>query len=95
VIHAPERRIVVFLARDVEELSGVANAIREILEGANDSLERFAFLAELLRPLRIVPDVRIFGEPGDFAQTDLLLVEVKDTSATEPSDVRRPSAAWR
>jgi hypothetical protein len=95
MVDALERGIVVFFARHLEELPGVADAIRKRLERVHDGFERLTLLAEVLSALRIVPDVGVFRQSSDFAQTDFLLVEVKDTSATEPRDLRRPSAAWK
>jgi hypothetical protein len=61
----------------------------------HDGFQRFALLAEVLRALRIVPEIRVFGELGDFAQADFFLVEVKDTSAALRRGFRHRSAAWR
>jgi hypothetical protein len=49
------------------------------------SLERAAFLAEVLAPSRVVPDLRVLERADDFDQPGFLGVVVKDTSAT-----RRP-----
>jgi hypothetical protein len=93
VVEAAQRGLIVFLARDVEQLFRIANAVCELLQGRYDAFQRLALLAEILRALGIVPDVRVFRELRDLAQPDLLLVEVKDTSAARRRDSRRPSAA--
>jgi len=45
----------------------------------------FFFAAEILRALRIVPDVRIFELAGDDFEAFVLRFEVKDTSEAVPS----------
>jgi hypothetical protein len=47
----------------------------------DDVLELRALLAELLRPLRILPNIRLFELPGDFLQALVLAVVIKDTSS--------------
>jgi hypothetical protein len=49
------------------------------VDAADDTLETRALLAEILRALRIVPDVGIFEFPRDFLQALGLRIEVKDT----------------
>ena len=62
-----------------EQFAGAAQAIAERADAVDDPVERSAFLAELLRPLRIVPDVWILEFPGYFLETFTLGVVVKDT----------------
>jgi hypothetical protein len=47
----------------------------------DDFLELRALLAELLRPIRILPDIRLLELPGDFLQALALVVVIKDTSS--------------
>jgi len=47
----------------------------------NDFLELRALLAELLRPLRILPNVRLLELPDDFLQALVFSVVIKDTSS--------------
>jgi hypothetical protein len=44
-------------------------------------LELGALLAELLRPIRVVPDARLFEFADYFLQTLVLVVVIKDTSS--------------
>jgi hypothetical protein len=47
----------------------------------DDFLELRALLAELLRPLRILPDIRLLELPRDLLQALILIVVIKDTSS--------------
>jgi hypothetical protein len=47
----------------------------------DDFLELRAFLTELLRPLRILPDIGLLELAGDFLQALVLVVVIKDTSS--------------
>jgi hypothetical protein len=95
LVHAFQRRFVVLVARDLEKLLRVAHAVSELFQRADDAFERFSFLAEVLRALRLVPDVGVFGEACDFAQAQFLPIEVKDTSAARARGSPRPPDAWR
>jgi hypothetical protein len=50
----------------------------------HDEVERLLFPAEFLRPLRIVPDLRIFERAIDLFEPSFLYIDVKDTSAVRP-----------
>jgi len=63
----------------VEQFAGAGQAIAERADPVDDLVERGAFLAELLRPFRIVPDVWILELAGYFLETLALGVVVKDT----------------
>jgi hypothetical protein len=93
--HAAQGRVVVLVARDVEQLARIAQPGTELFQLLYDAFEDLAFLAELLSALRIAPDVGVFGQPDDFAQAQLFLVEVKDTSGALRRGFRRPRAASR
>jgi hypothetical protein len=67
----------------------------ETLQRVDHAFEALAFLAQLLSALGIVPDIGVFGELGDFAQTQLFRVEVKDTSAARMCGFPCLPAAWR
>ena len=54
-------------------------ALGQAADAADDTLQARTFLAEFLRTLRIVPDVRIFEFTGDFFEPLGLGLEVKDT----------------
>ena len=60
----------------------------------DDVLQRLLFLAERLRPLGIVPDLRVFELARDFGEPHRLHIEVKDTSADRPC-ARRGSRSRR
>jgi hypothetical protein len=47
----------------------------------DDFLELRALLAELLRPPRILPNVRLLELPNDFLQALVFTVVIKDTSS--------------
>jgi len=51
---------------------------------ADDLIELLLFPAEVLRALRIIPDVRILELAGDDFEALALRFEVKDTSAAVP-----------
>ena len=89
-----QRRVVGLGARETEELRAVPEIAVKRGHVVYHALERLLLLAELLRALRIVPDLRIFELALDFGQAHRLHVEVKDTSADRrcvPGDPR----AWR
>jgi len=57
----PEHRFVVaFGARELEELGGIGQPAANAAERADQGFERFLFLAELLRALRVFPELRVF-----------------------------------
>ena len=66
-------------ARRARALSSQARV--ELRQRADDAFERASFLAELLRALRVVPDLRVFELALDFREARRLHIEVKDTSA--------------
>ncbi len=77
-----ERRVVGFGARELEQLARCrVSPVSRLRQRADDAFERFALLAELLRALRIVPDLRIFELSRDLLESHRLHIEVKDTSA--------------
>jgi hypothetical protein len=76
--------LVVFAARHLEQLARVPQLVVEPGKRGHYRLERFAFLAQLLGALVVIPDGGIFDELGDFGEPLLLGVEVKDTSAALP-----------
>ena len=74
-----DRAFVVFADRKIEQIAGLAERIGQRADAADDALEIRAFLAEILRALRVVPDVRIFEFARDFFEPLGLHIEVKDT----------------
>jgi hypothetical protein len=63
----------------VEQFAGPGQAVAERANAVDDLVERGALLAELLGPLRVVPDVRVLQLAGYFLETLALGVVVKDT----------------
>jgi len=63
----------------VEQFAGPGQAVAERANAVDDPVERSTLLAELLRPLRVIPDVRVLELPGYFLETLALRVVVKDT----------------
>jgi len=97
VFEGDERRIVVLRAGEVEQLDRIPYAFVGRAEAVDDCLERFLLLAELLRALAVVPDVRVFQKLADLAQPRTLAIVVKDTSAAGRRGSRGRSAGtlWR
>jgi hypothetical protein len=79
-----QRRVVVLGARQLEELRAVGEAVVERRQRADDRVERLLLLAELLRALRVVPDLRVLELARYRREPRGLLVDVKDTSASRP-----------
>ena len=71
--------VVLFGFGQVEKLVGAGQAVAERANAVHDLVERGAFLAELLRPFGVVPDVRVFEFAGYFLETLAFCVVVKDT----------------
>src|SRR5207237_7839876 len=80
-----QRRVVAFAAGELEELGGILEARVDLLDSGERLLERAAFLAEVLRLLRVRPDAGILQGAGDLYEAGLLGVVVKDTSGSRPS----------
>jgi len=73
---------VVFRSSQLQQFFGPAQAFRQAADAVDDLVELSAFLAELLRALGLIPDVRIFQLAADFLQAFALGVVVKDTPVT-------------
>jgi len=74
-----DRALVVLADREIEQVAGFAERVGQRTNAADDALETRAFLAELLRALRVVPDVRVLELARDFFEALRLRIEVKDT----------------
>ena len=74
-----DRAFVVFLDREIEQIAGFGQRVGQAADATDDAFEIRAFLAEILRALRVVPDVGIFELKRDFLETLGLGIEVKDT----------------
>jgi hypothetical protein len=66
---------------ELQKLAGVAQFGFEAIQAADDLLQLGALLAELLRPLRLVPDARLLELALYFLQPLVLGVVIKDTSS--------------
>jgi len=71
--------LVAFFDGQIEQIARFGQALGQAADAADDTLQARTFLAEFLRTLRIVPDVRIFEFTGDFFEPLGLGLEVKDT----------------
>jgi hypothetical protein len=89
-----ERSIVVVRARHLEELARVGDAAADALERQRDAFQDFLLLAELLRALRVVPQLRVLELAVQRFEPAFLGFEVKDTSAARRRG-RRARRAWR
>jgi hypothetical protein len=67
--------------RHLEQFAGIAQAVRQLVQAADHLLELGAFLAELLRTIRVVPDAGLFELADYFLQPLVLVVVIKDTSS--------------
>jgi hypothetical protein len=92
-LDAFERGVVRFPLREREELARVGEAGIDLLDRGEGFLEDAAFLAEVLRLLRVVPDLRVLERADDFDQPRLLRVVVKDTSGAPPCGRRGPGGS--
>jgi hypothetical protein len=63
----------------LEKLIRAAQAFAERTDAVDDAVKLRALLAELLRTLRIVPDVRVFELAAYFLEPIALGIVVKDT----------------
>jgi hypothetical protein len=55
-----DRALVVLAEREIEQVARFAERVRQRADAADDAIEIRAFLAEILRALRVVPDGRRF-----------------------------------
>jgi hypothetical protein len=74
-----DRALVVLADRQIQQVAGLAERTGQRADAADDAIEVRALLAELLRALRVVPDVRVFELARDFFEAFGLRIEVKDT----------------
>jgi hypothetical protein len=90
-----KRRVVTFRAGQIEQLFRIRQAAVDAADRADDGLERLLFLAQLLRALRVLPQLGVFELPVQRREARLLGVEVKDTSAAPPTVPADPTERRR
>jgi len=78
------RRRVILLDGKRQQLVCIAETIRDFVKPDDDLLQPCPLLAECLRALGLVPDVRLFQLALNLGQPFRLLIVVKDTSSTRP-----------
>jgi hypothetical protein len=78
------RTLVVLADRKIEEIARLAERVGQRADAADDAIEVRAFLAEILRALRVVPDRGAFELARDFFEALRLRIEVKDTPEATP-----------
>src|SRR6266567_1040191 len=81
-----ERRVVALASRELEQLDAVLEPHVQVRQRSDHAVELLLFLAELLRPRRLVPDLRILELPHHGLEARRLHIEVKDTSANRRRD---------
>jgi hypothetical protein len=64
---------------ELEQLARLDDTAVQLLEGADDALELGALAAELLGPLRVLPDGRVLEFAQDLRQALLAALVVKGT----------------
>jgi hypothetical protein len=75
---------ILFLDSEAQQFVGVAETGSQFVEDDDDLLELRALLAQGLRPLGFVPDIRLFQLALDFYEPLGFAVVVKDTPSTQP-----------
>ena len=68
VAHGLQRRVVALGARQLEQLRAVGEPGVDRGQRADDVVERLLLLAQRLRALLVVPDLRVLELAGDFDQ---------------------------
>jgi hypothetical protein len=76
--------LVVFQLDQLGQLETVGDALRNLLQAADDFFQPRPLAVQLLRPLGVVPDLGVFELAQDLGQALLLGIEVKDTSVARP-----------
>jgi hypothetical protein len=81
-----QRGVVVFAARDLEELVGIGQPGLEFEDALHDAVEQLLFTAQVLGALGVFPHVRRLEGAVDFDQAGSLDIEVKDTPVARGPD---------
>jgi hypothetical protein len=77
--HRLQRVVVVLRLRDLDQVARIGQPRVDGADLGHHVLQRLALLAELLRALGVVPDVRRLQQAGDLGQPCFLGIEVEDT----------------
>jgi len=72
-------------ARQLEQLGGVGEAAADAPQRGDDRFERLFLPAQLLRALRVLPELRVLDLAVQRFESALPGLEVKDTSAARPT----------
>ena len=84
VAYRRKRGIVAFSARQFKQLAAVREPLAQLRQ-CDDNVVELLFLApQVLRALRIVPDVRVLELARNNVEPFALHIEVKDTSEAAP-----------
>ena len=78
--HLVERRLVAFLLGQLGEPDRVGQTLLEPALALDRRRQPVALAHDGLRPLRIVPELRVLGERGQLVQAGQGLIPVKDAS---------------
>jgi hypothetical protein len=78
-------RVISIRLGQLEQLGGVGQAAADAGQRADERLEGLLFLAEVLRALRVLPELRVFQLAVQRREAVLLRLEVKDTSSARPT----------
>jgi hypothetical protein len=81
-LDALQGSVVIFFPCHLEQVAGIVQLPPDGMEGDDNALQRFLFPAQFLGAFIVIPDGRVFRQPGQFIQASLFAIEVKDTSAT-------------
>jgi hypothetical protein len=77
---------------ELEQLEGAQDAVPDAVEALGDRRELRTLAAERLRPVRVVPDLRVFELAAYLGEPLALAVVLKDTPLRRRGVPRGPSA---
>jgi hypothetical protein len=83
-----DRALIAVAFSKLEEFGGVGESARQAVESADDVVELGPLLAQFLRALRVVPDVRLLELTVYFFEAFALVVVLKDTPLKKPYGLR-------
>ena len=80
---------------ELDQRDGIVEVALELLIGVDRSLQRLALAHDLLRGLRVVPELGVFGALVQLGQALLRGIPVKDASAAAPATGGRRRRVFR